>query len=961
MPPPARILEYFAELAPAGRGPRWNHAPAEGDLVSIPWPWEVASEEGGALVVETNAAGLGHLWSAARIHGSPGFLRLGWIFISGTCEIERRVTKVFVPVASVPVRLRRDPGARSEDAYQVVADADLAVPDSLFPDHTTRHRLNMQLDVLTGEALLRNAAGDAWEHLQPLVDEFCEEAGLPRTDNVLPAASPVAPTGGSLSIHTGMAVYTARDRTAINLESTLRVWARENLNRSALFELYADGPDGAAPDVDGAVANSLPLNRAQEEAILMARDLPISVLSGPPGTGKTHTAVALAIDQIAHGNSVLIAAQSDDAVDAVESLLARYSSPRHVRFGSRSSRKTIAAELSEGLEVDPAVARPAALRDLEEIEAELVRMKHAVRRRLEMEDGFARAIATRVQNSWCLADAPGLDRVVSSRELSDQVRTLYERRDGTGGGLIAPMRRARAARRLASILEVPPSRLDDLNDSVLALIDAEEAVRAGQVVSSHDIDAAFDALEESERKAQVVFGKQLEETRAGRTWAPGAARAVSLLATALRSGQAARRSTLQKIEIRAALGALPLWIGTLADIDDVLPMRPAMFDVVVIDEASQVNQVRAATALARGRRAVVIGDPQQLRHVSFVGDEKMRAAADRSGLRDWLPLLDVRRNSLFDVAAGKTPVVQLTEHYRSAPHLINFSSRHFYGDRLRLMTEHPSTSQRDVIDVVQVASRRDESGVVAEEAELILGLVADRAAAGLQSVGVVTPFRAQADAIERLALDRFSPDEIEFLDLRIGTVHGFQGNERDHVFVSLAVDQSDLGPLRFVEDPNLFNVMVTRARTGLTLVMSVDPAELPEGLLLSYIRHAAAGPAGPVSPLCRGDGWSSVVAAALRPFGLPVWEDYPVGGYTIDIVIGEGTEAIGVECGIHPEGVDAHMARHSALRRAGWEMMAAMESRYLARPEDAAQAIIRKVVQRGSTVGQTLPNEPGGQ
>ncbi len=962
MPSPARILEYFAELAPVGRGPRWDHAPAPGDLVSIPWPWELSPDAGGALVIETSAAGLGALWSAARIHGSRDFLRLGSMFISGTCEIDGRATKVFVPIASVPVRLRREPGARHGDLYQIVADADPAVPDSLFPDHTTRHSLNEQLDVLVSEELPRIAAGDLWERLQPFVDRFCEEAGLPRVRNVLPVESPVAPAGGPMSIHTGLAVYTARDRSATNLESTLRVWGREKLNQSALFALYRDGVEGIAPEVDGAVANSLPLNRTQEEAVLMARDLPITVLSGPPGTGKTHTAVALAIDQIAHGYSVLIAAQSDDAVDAVESLLAKYSSPRHVRFGSRSSRKRIAAELSGGLEVDPAAARPAAIRGLEGIETELRRMQQSVRRRLEIEDRFIRALTVRAQNSWCLGDAPGLSRVLSADDASDQVRRLFERLDGGGSGLFAPVRRGLAARRLSAILEVAPSRLGDLADPVHALIDAEDAVRAGQAASSHPIEAAFGALEESEERARALFGRQLEATRAGQTWAPGAARAVSLLATALRSGQVARRAALQKIEIQAALGALPLWIGTLAEMDDVLPMRPAMFDVVVIDEASQVNQVRAASALARGRRAVVIGDPQQLRHVSFVGDERMRAAAEKSGVARALPLLDVRRNSLFDVAAGNTPVVQLTEHYRSTPHLINFSSRHFYGDRLRLMTEHPSVSQRDVIGVVRVPGSRDESGVVAEEAELILALVAEREAAGSRSVGVVTPFRAQADAMERLARDRFSPDQIEHLDLRIGTVHGFQGNERDHVFVSLALDPSDLGPLRFVEDPNLFNVMVTRARTGLTLVLSVDPGDLPEGLLLGYIRHAASSPAGPVSRPSSSHPWSSAVAAALRPYGFPMWENYPVGGYTIDIAIGEGAGAVGVECRLHPAGVEAHMERHVALRRAGWELMTAMESRYLTRPEEAAEAIVRKVVQRdGSTAPQSPPKARGGQ
>jgi very-short-patch-repair endonuclease len=93
-----------------------------------------------------------------------------------------------------------------------------------------------------------------------------------------------------------------------------------------------------------------------------------------------------------------------------------------------------------------------------------------------------------------------------------------------------------------------------------------------------------------------------------------------------------------------------------------------------------------------------------------------------------------------------------------------------------------------------------------------------------------------------------------------------------------------------------------------------------------------------------------------------MWENCPVGGYTVDLAIGEGTAAIGVECGVHPGGIDAHIARHSALRRAGWELMSAMESRYLARPEDAAEAIIRKVVQRdGPTSTQRRPNDPGGQ
>ena len=322
---------------------------------------------------------------------------------------------------------------------------------------------------------------------------------------------------------------------------------------------------------------------------------------------------------------------------------------------------------------------------------------------------FSRLLEVRSRNSWCLAEAPRLSRVLDAPRLMASVETALGRR--STGGLLRSMRRAWADRRLASLLGVDATQVEQIAQPVQQLIDAERAVRAGQAAAAPSIAAAFDAMEESSARARASFGRHLEALRSGRSRSPGASRSIALLATALRSGRAPRRRTLQDLQIDAGLEALPLWIGTLADIDDVLPMRPGMFDVVIIDESSQVNQVRAATTLARGRRAVVIGDPRQLRHVSFVGDEAMEQAAADTGVESSYPLIDVRRNSLFDVAAGRTPVLQLAEHYRSAPHLIEFSGRNFYGNQLQMMTAHPTTSRRDVIDVVQVPGRRDAAGV----------------------------------------------------------------------------------------------------------------------------------------------------------------------------------------------------------------------------------------------------------
>ena len=286
MASPAEILQYFAELAPVGRGPRWDHSPARGDIAAVTTPWDVTiSDDGGALVIDSETADLWRLWSAARINGSRDFLRLGWMFLAGTTEIEGKSTRVFLPVASAPIRLRRKPPAGGRQSYQIIADAELSVPESVFADHIVRRNLNEELDQLVGDGYVSESSIVRWSHMRPFIDRFCDEAGLPRVKAIGEMAPASAATRPGLALYMGLAVYTARNRTSINLESTLREWADENLGGTALDAVYAESAAGRPPDLAHAVANSLPLNRAQEEAILTARHNPITVVSGPPGTG----------------------------------------------------------------------------------------------------------------------------------------------------------------------------------------------------------------------------------------------------------------------------------------------------------------------------------------------------------------------------------------------------------------------------------------------------------------------------------------------------------------------------------------------------------------------------------------------------------------------------------------------------------------------------------------------------
>ena len=147
-----------------------------------------------------------------------------------------------------------------------------------------------------------------------------------------------------------------------------------------------------------------------------------------------------------------------------------------------------------------------------------------------------------------------------------------------------------------------------------------------------DLAARWAALHQAEAKLAATVGSAMHRSaRSAKRWSADARRGTAALATALRAGRNRRRELLAAIDGPALIRALPLWIGTVAEVEDLLPATPGLFDLVVLDEASHVDQVRAAPVLARARRALIVGDPRQLRFVSFVSDVDVASVLARHG------------------------------------------------------------------------------------------------------------------------------------------------------------------------------------------------------------------------------------------------------------------------------------------------------------------------------------------
>jgi hypothetical protein len=354
---------------------------------------------------------------------------------------------------------------------------------------------------------------------------------------------------------------------------------------------------------------------------------------------------------------------------------------------------------------------------------------------------------------------------------------------------------------------------------------------------------------------------------------------------------------------------------------------------VILDEASHINQLRAAPVLARARRAVVAGDPRQLRFVSFASAAKTADVLDKHGIADRLGQLDIGKVSAYDLACGAGPVVELTEHHRSVPHLIGFSAAKFYHGRVKPITTHPRNHEADAISVHRVEAQSSQEGVVEAEVAHALELLAGLVDAGTVGLAVISPFRAQAEAIEAGILNRFDLETIRFHRMRTGTVHAFQGSESETVIIALGVAESDpAGRRRFAAGPNLFNVMVTRARGHLHVVTAVGETD---GLIGEFLRYAETPPRSPGNGDVVGK-WTARLADALEGAEKPVRQAYPVGHWSLDLVVGDAEDAIGVVAEVHPKGPAAHIARHRALRRAGWRIEEAFPSAYGDDPSRAA-------------------------
>ncbi|GIF09383.1 AAA domain-containing protein [Actinoplanes siamensis] len=425
---------------------------------------------------------------------------------------------------------------------------------------------------------------------------------------------------------------------------------------------------------------------------------------------------------------------------------------------------------------------------------------------------------------------------------------------------------------------------------------------------------------------------------------------------------------LRRAEIRQAMdrcrSSVPVWIMPIYRIAEQLQVQPNMFDVVVVDEASQAGL--AATFLQYlAPKIVVIGDDKQVSPAAVgVDQQHLRDLASQYLYDDpYRASWQDPKRSFFDEAKMRfTGLIALTEHRRCVPEIINFSNRIAYEpENIRLIPVRQYGADRlEPIKPVFVETgyvRGTAGKVNPPEAEAIVEQIVacaqDPRYDGLTFGVISLQGPHQAKHIQRLLLEQLDPAEWERRDLRCGDSADFQGSERDVMFLSMvtAVEPGTrIGAATSDMYMQRYNVAASRAKDQMWIFHSVRPSDLgnPEDLrhqLLDYCYGVSARPTAHegvelptdvpedrrVSPF--DSLFEQRVYNRLVGRGFTVVPQYEAIGYSIDLVVVGPHGRLAVECdgdAWHgPDRYEADMARQRELERCGWEFFRIPQSAFV--------------------------------
>jgi len=260
--------------------------------------------------------------------------------------------------------------------------------------------------------------------------------------------------------------------------------------------------------------------------------------------------------------------------------------------------------------------------------------------------------------------------------------------------------------------------------------------------------------------------------------------------------------------LRKLMKIFPIIITTNLSSNRLATPKP-YFDLTVIDEAGQCNVPSSLLPIARGEKLLLVGDVQQLKPVISLEDSINKKLMELYKIREEYNYVT---NSILSTMREMDAVslkVLLRFHYRCCEKIIRYSNRTYYSDKLKVKTisDHEG---RLILEDIKSSKWQSEKNTAKEEVNRIRQIIKENPT---KEYGIITPFRSQSELIKKEI-------EQDFPDVEVGTIHKFQGGEKDGIIISCGLTQNSHQKTYDWLKGNhpLINVAVTRAKSELRIL-----------------------------------------------------------------------------------------------------------------------------------------------
>ncbi len=509
------------------------------------------------------------------------------------------------------------------------------------------------------------------------------------------------------------------------------------------------------------------INLDQLLAINNGMKNPVTYIQGPPGTGKTSTIINTIITAFFNGKTVLFCSYNNHPINGVFDKLSNilYRNKRIpfpvLRLGNQEKEK-------EALQY---------MKQLYEAHKNATIFEGTLDKNRELRTERARRLSELLKKYEYELDLHDRDEALSSL-------LEYEKKNIKNPVMI-PFQADLQERQLSQIKKKIKETGEIKEEDVLPLLDDNiEDLKKYLYYTSEKYIKKIGAAQ-NEELFDIIYEED-ESTQLG----------------------AFKRYLSNRDNIKKLQKIFPVIITTCISAHKIGEPSP-MFDMVIMDEASQCNMAVSLVPIIRGENLVLVGDPQQLNPVILLNEmvnEKLRRKYNVTDEYDY------RKNSIYKTFLACDCVsdeILLHHHYRCNKKIIDFNNRKYYNSKLSIASEN--TEEKPLVYVNVSTDGTDKKNTSSAEVNEIVKYASHNRD---KSIGIITPFVNQKKMIEA-ALDKAGLTQVT-----CGTIHAFQGDEKDVILFSTAItEQTGAGTYEWLKNnKELINVATSRAKDKLILL-----------------------------------------------------------------------------------------------------------------------------------------------